>query len=317
MPLLKVGNYIIYCGFVLCFSTTAQAFTPKTIDVPMLGFTGHAFTPKTVDVPLMGFSGYTSAASTFTPKIIEVPLMGFTGYTFTPKSIEVPMLGFTGFACTPKTLDVPMLGFTGYGTAAAGSYGHVGPQTPINTGLEGGSSINKGRLESLGMVKPDLAVLPQLSIGGSATRWGGTVLLTGQQVQPAANGLCSASITYTVQNSGTAPAPAFTSALLSNANPGQPASSQWAPLAHGANQSKVEQVLLRPGQNSLTLYLDQAGQLDELNKANNQVRLQIILNGACLTQYQPRQPVQQHPYQRQLPQRQLPPTVPSRQPGLF
>ena len=316
MPLLKVGNYIICCGFVICFSTTAQAFTRKTIDVPMLGFTGHAFTPKTVDVPLMGFSGYASAASTFTPKIIEVPLMGFTGYTFTPKSIEVPMLGFTGFAFTPKTLDVPMLGFTGYGTAAAGSYGHVGPQTPINTGLEGGTSTNKGRLESFGMVKPDLAVLPQLSISGSSTRWGSTVVLTGQQVQPADNGLCSASITYTVQNSGTAPASTFTSALLSSANPGQPASSQWSHLAHGANQSKTEQVLLRPGQNSLTLYLDQTGQLDELNKANNQARLQVILNGTCMTHYQ-QQPVQQHPYQRQLPQRRLPPATPSRQPVLF
>ncbi|NJD38330.1 MAG: hypothetical protein FIA89_08425 [Geobacter sp.] len=264
-----------------------------------MGFTGHAFTPKTVDVPLMGFSGYASAASTFTPKIIEVP-----------------MLGFTGFAFTPKTLDVPMLGFTGYGTATAGSYGHVGPQTPINTGLEGGTSINKGRLESFGMVKPDLAVLPQLSISGSSTRWGSTVVLTGQQVQPADNGLCSASITYTVQNSGTAPASTFTSALLSSANPGQPASSQWSHLAHGANQSKTEQVLLRPGQNSLTLYLDQTGQLDELNKANNQARLQVILNGTCMTHYQ-QQPVQQHPYKRQLPQRRLPPATPSRQPVLF
>lgn len=306
MPLLRIGNYIIYCGICLCFSTAAQAFTPKTIDVPMMGFTGYAFTPKTIDVPLMGFSGYASAASAFTSKTIEVPMMGFTGYAFTPKSIEVPMMGFTG-----------------YGTAAAGSYGHVGPQAPVNTGLEGGSSINRGRLESLGMVKPDLAVLPQLSIGGSTTRWGGTVVLASQQVQPASNGLCSASLTYSIQNSGTAPSPAFTSAVLSSANQGQPVPGQWASLAPGTHQSKTEQVLLRPGQNSLSLYIDQAGQLDELNKTNNQARLQIILNGVCQAQYQqqqqyhPQQPIQQHPYQRQLPQRQLPPTAPSRQPGLF
>ncbi len=323
MPLLRIGNYIIYCGICLCFSTAAQAFTPKTIDVPMMGFTGYAFTPKTIDVPLMGFSGYASAASAFTSKTIEVPMMGFTGYAFTPKNIEVPMLGFTGFAFTPKTIDVPMMGFTGYGTAAAGSYGHVGPQAPVNTGLEGGSSINRGRLESLGMVKPDLAVLPQLSIGGSTTRWGGTVVLASQQVQPASNGLCSASLTYSIQNSGTAPSPAFTSAVLSSANQGQPVPSQWASLTPGTHQSKTEQVLLRPGQNSLSLYIDQAGQVDELNKTNNQARLQIILNGVCQSQYQqqqqyqPQQPIQQHPYQRQLPQRQLPPAVPSRQPGLF
>lgn len=315
MPYIKA--FFLCLGTSLCLSATAaQAFTSKALEVPLMGFTGYGFITKAIDVPILGFTGYG-----FTPKTIDVPLMGFSGYasaanTFIPKIIEVPLLGFTGFAFTPKTINVPMLGFTSYGTATAGSYGHVGPQAPINTGLEGGSSINKGRLESLGMVKPDLAVLPQLSIGGSATRWGSTVVLTGQQVQPAGNGLCSASITYTVQNSGTAPAPAFTSALLSSANPGQPASSQWSPLAHGANQSKIEQVLLRPGQNSLTLCLDKTGQLDELNKAKNQARLQVILNGTCMTHYQ-QQPVQQHPYQRQLPQRRLPPATPSRQPVLF
>ena len=129
--------------------------------------------------------------------------------------------------------------------------------------------------------KPDLSVTPDLTIGDYRARWDTTVVLPSQQVQSAGNGLCSASITYTVQNSGTAPVPAFTSMLLSSANQGQPSANQWAPLAQGAKHTKTEQILLRPGKNSLTLYLDQSGQLDELNKANNQVRLLVILNGTC------------------------------------
>ena len=168
--------------------------------------------------------------------------------------------------------------------------------------------------------KPDLMIAPQATINGNTAQWGGSLILTSQQVQAAGNGLCSASITYTVQNSGTAASPAFTSMLLNSAATNRPLPQQWSELARGASQSKTEQLLLRPGQNSLTLYLDQSGQLDELNKANNQARLQVILNGTCqpqYQQYQPQQPIQQQqPYQRQLPQRQLP-AIPSRQPGLF
>lgn len=158
--------------------------------------------------------------------------------------------------------------------------------------------------------KPDLVALPQLSIGSSTAQWGGSVVLYGQQLQSAGNGLCSTSITYTVQNSGTAASPAFTSMLLNNAAASRPLPQQWSELPQGTSQSKTEQLLLRPGQNSLTLYLDQSGQLDELNKANNQVRLQVILNGTCQPQYQQYQP------QQPVPQRQLP-TVPARQPGLI
>mgnify|MGYP000894069356 FL=1 len=153
--------------------------------------------------------------------------------------------------------------------------------------------------------KPDLMAVPQLTIGGSTSQWGGTITLTSQQVQSAGNGLCSTSVTYMVKNAGTATAPAFTSMLLSSNATNRPVAQQWGPVAQGVSQSKTEQVLLRPGQNRLTLYLDQSGQLDELNKTNNQVRLQVILNGTC----------QQPRYQQYQPQRQLP-SAPARQPGL-
>lgn len=164
--------------------------------------------------------------------------------------------------------------------------------------------------------KPDLAVIPQLSIGNSTAQWGGSVVLYAQHLQSAGNGLCSTTITYAVQNRGTAASPAYTSMLLNSTAANRPLPQQWSQLAQGDSQSRTEQLLLRPGQNNLTLYLDQAGQLDELSKANNQARLQIILNGTCQPQqqqYQPPQPVQQQPYQRQLPQPQLP----VRRPGLF
>lgn len=151
--------------------------------------------------------------------------------------------------------------------------------------------------------KPDLTPVGQLTIAGISSQWGGTTTLNGQQTQPAANGLCSASVTYSVQNTGTAPATAFTSMLLSSAIPNQ-SIKQWPTLAPGRSQSQTDQVFLRPGQNSLTLYLDHTNQTNELNETNNQVRLQVILNGTC----QP-QPL---PLMRQTPQRQAP-----MQPGLY
>ena len=151
--------------------------------------------------------------------------------------------------------------------------------------------------------KPDLTPVGQLTIAGIPAQWGSTMTLNGQQTQPAANGLCSASLSYNVQNIGTYPAAPFSSLLLSSATPNQ-SLKQWLSLAPGASQSQTDQVLLRPGQNSLTLYLDHTNQIHELNETNNQVRLQVILNGTC----QP-QPL---PLMRQTPQRQAP-----MQPGLY
>ena len=252
-------------GLVSPPAATESNFTPKTIEVPLMGFTGLVSTPTVTE-------------SSFTPKTIEVPLMGFTGLVSTPTVTESSF--------TPKTIEVPLMGFTGFGSSSAGLYEHVNPQSPVNTALASGQPFNKERPELLGRAKPDLTTLPQLSVGGSTSRWGGSVVLSSQQVQPAENGLCSVSITYTVQNSGTAPAPAFASLLLSSANQSRPSTSQWSSFAQGAKQAKTEQVLLRPGKNNLMLYLDHTGQIDELNKVNNQVRLLVILNGVCQPQYQ-------------------------------
>ncbi len=161
--------------------------------------------------------------------------------------------------------------------------------------------------------KPDLMVVPQVRIGNSAAQWGSTINLTNQQVQSAGNGFCSTTITYMVKNNGSAEAPAFSSTLLSSSATNRPLPQQWNAIAQGTSLSKTEQVLLRTGQNSLTLQINQVGQVDELNKANNQASLQIILSGVCQPIYQQ----QQQPVQRQLPQRQMKTTVPSRQPGLF
>jgi len=150
------------------------------------------------------------------------------------------------------------------------------------------------------LAKPDLVVAQQLQINGLNATWGSSIALNCQQLQPAGNGLCKASITYTIQNSGAASAAAFSSIL--SGSTAQP--QQWAGIGPKTSQTRTEQVVLRPGLNSLTLHLDQAGQLDELSKTNNQARLQVMLNGTCQPQYQrdqPQQPLQQQPYQRTLP----------------
>lgn len=149
--------------------------------------------------------------------------------------------------------------------------------------------------------KPDLVAAAMVTVAGVPTQWGGSVVLSAQQLQSAGNGLCSVTITYTVQNVGSAASPAFASMLLNSALATRPLPQQWPELPQGASQNRTEQLLLRPGQNSLTLYLDQSGQVDELSKANNQTRLQIQLTGSC-------QPQNLQP-QRQLPQRPLPTPV--------
>jgi hypothetical protein len=215
----------------------------------------------------------------------------------------------------------------GPGFNQQGNFTNPGNQAMQNSGIhnnaanqaaqQGGAASQQAQARAMAPPapsKPDLMVTPQVSVGNSTTLWGSTITLTSQQVQAAGNGLCSTTITYTVKNAGTAAAPVFTSMLLSSSATNRPLPQQWSAIAQGSSQSKTEQLLLRPGQNSLTLYLDQSGQLDELNKTNNQTRLQVILNGTCQPQYQPQQPVrQQQPYQHQLPQRQQP-RMPSPQP---
>ncbi len=132
--------------------------------------------------------------------------------------------------------------------------------------------------------KPDLVSAGKLTIAGVTTQWGGSIILNGQQVQTATNGLCSATITYAVQNIGTVPA-AFGSKLLSSAQQ-TPILKQWSSLNSGATQIQTEQVLLRPGQNVLTLTIDPEKKVNELSETNNQVNLMVVLSGNCQQQTQ-------------------------------
>lgn len=157
--------------------------------------------------------------------------------------------------------------------------------------------------------KPDLVTSTAVSVAGITGQWGGSLVLSAQQLQPAGNNLCAAAVTYTVQNAGPAASPPFSSLLTNSAVSGQPQPQQWAALAPRASLVRIETVLLKTGQNILTLQLDQNNQLDELNRANNQTRLLVILNGICS------QPLQQPPApQAPTPQRQQP-SHPTRLPG--
>lgn len=73
----------------------AQGSAPKVISTELLTFTGMAFTPKTLGVGELTFTG--------------------TGLSFSPKTLTVGELTFSGVKFAPKTLSTAPLVFTGLG----------------------------------------------------------------------------------------------------------------------------------------------------------------------------------------------------------
>ncbi len=137
--------------------------------------------------------------------------------------------------------------------------------------------------------RPDLAADNKVTIGGVSYQWGGIVQLSGQRLQDAGRGLCRVSVSYTIRNNGAKPAKAFNSILFtSTSNNSQP--QQWNGIPANGKELRTENILIKSGQNSLKLFIDQSGKIDEQNESNNQYSLMVILNGTC----QPQQQLQQH-----------------------
>jgi len=76
--------------------------------------------------------------------------------------------------------------------------------------------------------------------------------------------------------------------FTSTSNNPQP--QQWNGIPANGKELRTENILIKSGQNSLKLFIDQSGKIDEQNESNNQYSLMVILNGTC----QPQQQLQQH-----------------------
>jgi hypothetical protein len=139
--------------------------------------------------------------------------------------------------------------------------------------------------------RADLALLPELRLGGQDARWGRRMQLHAGLGQRGPNGRCVFKLEFEVVNSGLVSSGA-TRHSLRLAPPGPltampPAAhaAVWEveqpTLAAGARQRFRSQVELAPGRVWLQVSLDSAERVPERVEDNNQRRVRIDLVGPC------------------------------------
>lgn len=157
---------------------------------------------------------------------------------------------------------------------------------------------------------PDITTEPALTIGGKRASWGQAVTMTASDAQRSANGVCYFPVNYAVRNAGSPVAGSFYSTLAGSQVPA-PTGRTWPPMGQNAVVSQTDSVALKPGQNVLTLTMDQRNQVKESNENNNVFRLTVTLSGECgtartLPPTQIQRPPQAKPLSGTAPKPQLP-----------
>jgi hypothetical protein len=134
--------------------------------------------------------------------------------------------------------------------------------------------------------RSDIAVKGGITIGsgsGVSAPWGSTINIPGSLGKMVGLADCSFDIAYTVQNLGPITTGAFTDRLVANSG------SWWYPviqpgpvLSKGASQTMHTKLKLLPyNGNTVSLQLDVAAQVSELNENNNKVQVQVTVSGPC------------------------------------
>jgi hypothetical protein len=168
------------------------------------------------------------------------------------------------------------------GTGAAAPVAHMAPvmgNAPAGAAAAG-APPPVSAAPSAPAVKPDITAASQVTIANRPADWNAPLMLDARDALRAANGVCLFTLRYTARNIGVAPAGAFSSTLASSAVPG-PSERLWPGIEPASASTQSDVVSLKPGLNTLTLWLDQRNEVQELNEGNNQSRLQVNLTGAC------------------------------------
>jgi len=194
---------------------------------------------------------------TNTPGQLRTGLSGQTS-TLTPE-------GMAGEAMRPMSGGAPPARVQGGGAPLASGQLQVPPQ-----------QVQPLQATAL----PDLTADPQVLIGGGRTAWGQQVTLTADQAQKKEQGTCFFPIQYGVSNSGTAAAGPFYGVWNNTLVP-TPVGRNWTGLAAGAKATHTDLLPLKPGNNAITLTLDQRQQVQESNENNNLFRINLLLSGSC------------------------------------
>jgi hypothetical protein len=159
-------------------------------------------------------------------------------------------------------------------------------RTPVPALPEGARSSDRSATERKAppalarAVQPDITSAAQVIIGSTAAQWGTSVGVDAQQAHSAAGGVCQVPIRHTARNIGLAAAGQFSSIWKNSSVPGS-WSRAWKPIAAGSADTQTDLVSVKPGANVLSLTLDDTGQLQESNEANNQFRMMVTVSGSC------------------------------------
>jgi titin len=151
---------------------------------------------------------------------------------------------------------------------------------------------------------PDITAANQVTIADAAAAWDKAVNIDAKKALSMRNGICAFVVKYAVRNAEQGATGNFKSAWTNSAAPGT-WTKDWPSLAPGASMSQTDTINLKPGQNLLTLSLDQMNQVKESNENNNQFRLTVNLTGQCgaagvvaLPAVAPKLPAVQQPVRR-------------------
>lgn len=138
--------------------------------------------------------------------------------------------------------------------------------------------------------KPDITSKHGITIGGKFSAWGGAIMLTEADSFLQSNGKCAFNVSYDEVNIGpVATAPAFANRLRSGATLVSQQTGQH--LNAGESKTINTQAYLAPGDQVVSLMLDDGNAVAESNEGNNLFRVKVSLKGRCaglpLTQGQP------------------------------
>jgi hypothetical protein len=142
------------------------------------------------------------------------------------------------------------------------------------------SSVVATAQQAAQAASPDIIADRTVTIGSRSFPWDAPVTLDASAAVRKSGGACIFPVQYVIKNIGAAATGAFGSSW-SNSITGPLPERQWSPLSPGASANQTEMVSLRPGQNLLTLTIDQKNQVKESNENNNQYRLPVNVTGNC------------------------------------
>lgn len=186
---------------------------------------------------------------------------------------SVPSVNISKSATSTPTAAPPVAFKGGFAPAAP----------PAAQAVQPGAPLAVKPVLALPQGLPDITSQAALVIGATPAQWGASVAVSAAQAHSVNlnnSGQCEMALRHAARNTGLGASGAFGSAWQNSAVPGS-FSRTWAPLAASADSTQTDLVMLKPGQNILSLTLDHLNQVKESNENNNSFQLIVNLSGNC------------------------------------